>query len=168
MKGLRCRYCQQVFQSSAYHPQQTVCNQPACQHQRQRDYHRRKIATDPVYRQVCLESPRKWRLAHPDYWKQYRQSHPQQVERNRRQQRLRDRKRQLGNLANNRVESRGPGAENKTVTGTTFMRFRGPGALDDNLASRKILSFQAPSHPEPDSSPSCKQHPSSTAALAGL
>jgi hypothetical protein len=51
---------------------------------------------------------------------------------------LRDRKRQLGNLANN------------------------------NLASRKILSFQAPSHPEPDSSPSCKQHPSSTAALAGL
>jgi len=27
------------------------------------------------------------------------------------------------------------------------------------LASRKILSFQAPSHPEPDSSPSCKQHP---------
>jgi len=29
------------------------------------------------------------------------------------------------------VESRGPGAENKTVTGTTFMRFRGPGALDD-------------------------------------
>ena len=30
-----------------------------------------------------------------------------------------------------RVESRDPGAENKTVTGTTFMRFRGPGALDD-------------------------------------
>ena len=30
-----------------------------------------------------------------------------------------------------RVESRGPGAENKTVTGTTFVRFRGPGALDD-------------------------------------
>jgi len=138
MKDLRCRYCQQVFQSSAYHPQQTVCNQPACQHQRQRDYHRQKIATDPVYRQVCLESPRKWRQAHPDYWKQYRQSHPQQVERNRRQQRLRDQKRQLGNLANN------------------------------NLASRKILSFQAPSHPQPDSSLSCKQHPSSTAAPAGL
>jgi hypothetical protein len=27
MKELRCRYCQQVFQSSAYHPQQTVCKQ---------------------------------------------------------------------------------------------------------------------------------------------
>ena len=32
-----------------------------------------------------------------------------------------------------RVESCGPCAENKTVTGTTFMRFRGPGALDDNF-----------------------------------
>jgi hypothetical protein len=32
----------------------------------------------------------------------------------------------------NRDESRGPDAENKTeVTSTTFMRFRGPGALDD-------------------------------------
>ena len=138
MKDLRCRYCQQVFQPSAYHPQQTVCNRPACQRQRQRDYHRRKIATDPVYRQVCLESPRKWRQAHPDYWKQYRQSHPQQVERNRGQQHLRDQKRQLENLANN------------------------------NQASRKILSIQAPSHREPESFTSCKQHPSSTAAPAGL
>ena len=138
MKDVRCCYCQQAIQPSAYHPQQTVCNQPACQRQRQRDYHRLKIATDPVYRQVCLESPRKWRQAHPDYWKQYRQSHPQQVERNRGQQRLRDQKRQLENLANN------------------------------NLASRKILSFQAPGHREPDFSTSCKQHPSSTAAPAGL
>jgi hypothetical protein len=54
-----------------------------------------------------LESPRKWRQAHPDYWKQYRQSHPQQVERNRRQQRLRDQKRQL-NLANNNLAARKP------------------------------------------------------------
>jgi hypothetical protein len=138
MKDLRCRYCQQVFQPSAYHPEQRVCNQLACQRQRQRDYHRQKIASDPVYRQVCLDSPRKWRRAHPDYWKQYRQSHPQHVERNRRQQRLRDQKRQLENLANN------------------------------NLASHNMSSFQAPSHPEPDFPTSCKQHPSSTAALAGL
>ena len=37
MKDLRCRYCQQVFQPSAYYPQQAVCNQPACQRQRQRE-----------------------------------------------------------------------------------------------------------------------------------
>jgi hypothetical protein len=43
-----------------------------------------------VYQQVCLESPRKWRRANPDYWRKYRQDHPERVERNRRQQRVRD------------------------------------------------------------------------------
>lgn len=101
MKQHRCRYCRQAFQPNRYHPQQQVCNQPACQSQRRSDYHRQKIASDPVYQQVCLDSPRKWREVNPGYWKKYRQDHPQQVERNRRQQRLRDQKRRLANLANN-------------------------------------------------------------------
>jgi hypothetical protein len=101
MRDRRCRYCRQAFQPNCYHPQQQVCNQPPCQNQRRSDYHRQKIASDLIYQQVCLESPRKWREAHPDYWKKYRQAHPEQVERNRRQQRLRDRKRRLANLANN-------------------------------------------------------------------
>jgi hypothetical protein len=95
MKDRRCRYCRQVFQPAPYHPQQQVCGNSACQSQRRRDYHRQKIASDPVYQQVCLESPRKWRKANPDYWKKYRQKHPEQVEGNRRQQRLRDKKRRL-------------------------------------------------------------------------
>jgi hypothetical protein len=101
MKHHRCRYCRQAFRPNLYHPQQQVCNQPACQSQRCSDYPRQKMASDPVYRQVCLESPRKWREANPGYWKKYRQLHPRQVERNRRQQRLRDQKRRLANLANN-------------------------------------------------------------------
>ena len=35
--------------------------------------------------------------------------------------------------SNSRVESRGPRAENKAVTDTTFIRFRGPQALNDSL-----------------------------------
>ena len=138
MKDLRCRYCQQVFQPSAYHPEQRVCNQLACQRQRQRDYHRQKIASDPVYRQVCLDSPRKWRRAHPDYWKQYRQSHPQHVERNRRQQRLRDTKRRLVNLANN------------------------------NLATCQVLGVQSLGPSGLAFPASCKQHPFEIARAAGL
>jgi len=46
MKDLRCRYCQKVFQPSAYHPRQTVCSQPPCQRRRRREYHRQKIASD--------------------------------------------------------------------------------------------------------------------------
>jgi hypothetical protein len=30
-----------------------VCGQAHCQRQRRRDYHRQKIASDPVYQQVC-------------------------------------------------------------------------------------------------------------------
>jgi hypothetical protein len=60
-----------------------------------------------------------------------RQDHPQQVERNRRQQRWRDEKRRLVNLANN------------------------------TLATCKALSFQSPDSSGPASSTSCKQHPSS-------
>ena len=112
MKHHRCRYCRQAFEPNRYHPQQQVCNQPACQSQRRSDYHRRKIACDPVYRQVCLESPQKWRKAHQDYWKKYRRGHPEQVDRNRRQQRLRDQKRRLANLANNTLApSQMPGVE---------------------------------------------------------
>ena len=101
MNDRRCRYCRQAFQPNRYHPQQQVCTRPVCQSQRRSDYHRQKVASDPVYQQVCLESPRKWRRTHPAYWTKYRQDHPEQVERNRRKQRLRDQKRRLANLANN-------------------------------------------------------------------
>jgi len=138
MRDRRCRYCQQAFQPSPYHPQQQVCNQPACQSQRRSNYHRQKIASDSVYQQVCLESPRKWRTTHPDYWKKYRQAHPEQVERNRRKQRWRDQKQRLVNLANK------------------------------NLATCKALSFQSLDSSELASSTSCKQHPFEIATSAGL
>lgn len=106
MKTRRCRYCRQAFEPNPYHPRQQVCIHPACQSQRRSDYHRQKIASDPVYQQICLESPRKWRETHPQYWKKYRQDHPEQVERNRQQQRLRDQKRRQANLANNTLAPR--------------------------------------------------------------
>ena len=138
MRYHRCPYCKQEFSSDPYHPQQLVCNQADCQRQRRRDYHRHKIASDPVYQQVCVESPRKWRAANTDYWKKYRQNHPEQVERNRRKQRLRDEKRRLANLANN------------------------------NLAICQVPIFQSPDSSELVSTVSCKQQPSGIAPVAGL
>ena len=101
MNDRRCPYCQKTFRPAPYHPRQLVCSEPGCQRQRRNDYHRQKVASDPVYQQVCLESPRKWRRSNPEYWKKYRSDHPEQVERNRRQQRLRDLKRRLANLLRN-------------------------------------------------------------------
>jgi hypothetical protein len=100
MKPSRCcRYCQQTFQPSIYRPQQSVCSQPDCQGQRRRDYHRDRIRNDAAYAEDVGASQKKWREAHPEYWKQYREQHPESVERNRKQQRRRDRKRRVVNLA---------------------------------------------------------------------
>jgi hypothetical protein len=97
----RCRYCQEIFQPSKFQPRQTVCSRAGCQRKRRTDYHREKIATDPEYREVCRDSPRKWRAANPGYWKRYREKRPEAAEQNRRRQKLRDRKRRLCDLANN-------------------------------------------------------------------
>jgi hypothetical protein len=76
---------------------------PDCQRRHRRDYHRRKIETDPVYHQVCRDSQQKWRARHPDYQRQYRQTHPESVERNRQAQCRRDRRRRLQNLVKNNL-----------------------------------------------------------------
>lgn len=101
MDKRRCRYCQKVFQPSKYQPLQAVCSERACQQQRRSEYRRQKLTADEEYRQVCQDSSRKWRSRNPEYWKQYREKHPDAVTRNRDQQRARDRKQHLLDLANN-------------------------------------------------------------------
>ena len=101
MSDRRCRYCQQLFQPSCFHPHQLVCSQPDCQRQRRRDYHRGKIETDPEYAQVVRDSRRKWRDAHPDYQKNYWETHPEAAQRNRQRQRQRDQKRRVQKLVKN-------------------------------------------------------------------
>ena len=95
----RCHYCQRVFQPSKFQPGQLVCSES--ERRRRSNGHRRKIASDPEYRQVCQDSSRKWRTRNPEYWRRRRESNPAIVEHNRQQQRVRDRKRRLRNLANN-------------------------------------------------------------------
>jgi hypothetical protein len=41
-------------------------DKPASQTERRRDYHRQKITPDPVYKQVCLESPQKLAQGAPE------------------------------------------------------------------------------------------------------
>lgn len=99
----RCRYCRQSFVPSVYRPQQGVCSQPECQKRRKTDYHRHKRLHDPAYAQTCQNSQQNWRRDHPDYNRQYRQTHPKAVERNREGERQRYRYRQLANLAKNNL-----------------------------------------------------------------
>lgn len=102
-KTRRCPYCQRSFLPSLYRPQQEVCSHPECQQRRRADYHRKKIARDPEYHQVVLESQKKWRVRHPDYEQQRRQANPRLVESNRERQRHRDHRRRLQRLAKNNL-----------------------------------------------------------------
>jgi hypothetical protein len=164
MSTRHCRYCQQVFQPALYRPQQRVCSEPACQQQRRRDYHRRKIRSDPLYAQVVRESRKKWRDAHPGYQKQYRKKHPQAVERNRQQQHFRDQSRRLRHLVKNNLalDLRRSPAE---------VWLLGPAADDlvkNNLAASNLLILQ-PVGPCLTACPaSCKEHPSGVASGLGL
>ena len=133
-----CRYCQQSFQPSKFRPDQSVCGQPECQRKRCADDHRHRLEADTEYASVVRDSRRKWREAHPDYLKNYRQRHAASVERNRQQQRRRDRQRRLRNLVKNNL------ALDLKQTDAEIYLF-GPAAGDlekNNLARSQLLIFQ--------------------------
>jgi len=145
LSSRRCRYCQQIFQPSPYRPKQTVCGDVRCQQRRRTEYHRQKIASDPVYAEVVRDSQRKWRQAHPAYSKQYQQNHVASVERNRRQQQRRDQQRRIQNLAKNNLAL-------DLKRSVSEVWFFGPGVKDlakNNLASAQVFIYQ----PVPNTGP---------------
>ena len=145
----RCPYCQDSFLPCVYRPQQTVCSKPACQRQRRQDYHRKKLATDPVYRQSVRESQKQWWEEHPEYQKHHREKNPQQVENNRKRQRQRDQRRRLGNLVRNNLA-----VDLKRSVSEIWLLGSKLGDLDRNiLASTQVLIFPSvdpkPAEPGP-------------------
>jgi hypothetical protein len=151
----RCRFCEQAFLPSKYQSGQLVCGSPGCQRRRRAEYHRQKIAADPEYRQVCRDSPQKWRSRHPDYWRRYREQHPAAVERNRQQQHLRDQKRRLRDLANNNSVF----DLKHSAAGVWLL---GPGLQDlanNNSAPAQVWVLEALPPRKPPASQSCKQQP---------
>jgi len=74
-----------------------------CQRRRRREYHRRKVAADSVYRQVCNDSSQKWRAGNPGYWERCREARPDKGDQNRTLQQTRDQKRRVRDLANNNL-----------------------------------------------------------------
>ena len=133
-----CRYCQQIFQPSIYRPQQSVCSEPECQRRRRSEDHRERIRKDSAYAGDVRASQKKWRQANPDYWKRYRDEHPDAAKSNRQQQRRRDQKRRLLNLAKNNLA-----LDLKHEASEVWLL--GPGVTDlakNNLASAKVFIYQ--------------------------
>jgi len=137
----RCPYCRGLFFPSLYRPQQVICSQPGCQRRRKREYHRRKLETDAVYRQVVRDSQKQWWAEHRDYQKQHRRQRPELVKKNQEQQRLRDRKRRLERLVRNNVA-----LDLKRSAAEVWLLGPKLDVLDrNNLASVEVLILQPPS-----------------------
>jgi len=90
MATLRCPNCGRVIPANPRIRNQTHCDLEACQKERKRLWQRRKMATDPDYKANQQECSKAWREQNPGYWKEYRESHPEAVERNRLRQRERN------------------------------------------------------------------------------
>ena len=164
MLDRRCHYCERIFQPSKYHPARWVSSDSVCQRRRRADYHRQKIATDPEYRQVYLDSPQKWRSRNPDYWRHYREQHPAAVERNRQQQHVRDQKRRLRDLANNNSVF----DLKHSVAGVWLLGAGLQNLANNNSAPAQVWILEALPPRKPPQSESCKQQrPGEQAASAG-
>ena len=95
MAKRRCAACGCVFEPRCNGPQQRYCSERACQRTRRRRWQRRKLKADADYRANQAAAQRRWLERHPEYWRQYRQRHPDATARNREQQRERNRRRRM-------------------------------------------------------------------------
>lgn len=152
----RCRFCQEQFAPSPFHPAQFACSAKACQNRRRAESRQHKLANDPDYAQSCRDSACKWRAAHPGYWKQYRADKPEAAERNRAQQRRRDQRQRLLDLANNNSAL----DLKSTAAGVWLLGPLGEDLANNNLASVQVVIVPALARKPPASAASCKQHPS--------
>ena len=95
MESVRCTACGKAFRPRPQVPQQCYCAAPACQRERRGRWQLAKRESDPDYQDNQVRAQRAWRTRNPDYWREYRRTHPQYSERNRTQQRERnDRRRE--------------------------------------------------------------------------
>ena len=78
-----CVACGAPFQPRPQVPQQSYCAGPGCQRERRRQWQRDKLQSDPDYQENQMRAQQAWSQRNPDYWRDYRQSHSEYVERNR-------------------------------------------------------------------------------------
>ncbi len=99
MTTKRCASCNNLFQPRPQVPQQSYCPDPECQRERRRKWQRNKLQSDPDYQDNQMRAQQAWTQRNPDYWRDYRESHPEYVERNRILQLARNAKAQDGHVA---------------------------------------------------------------------
>ena len=93
MESKECAGCGESFHPRSQTPKQTYCSSAACQRERRRRWQQARRQSDPDYRENQARARAAWAERHPDYWREYRRSHPEYRDRNRCQQKSRDARR---------------------------------------------------------------------------
>ena len=91
--------CRSLFFPNPHVKNHRFCKKKNCQRFRKRQWQRQKMKNDPDYQDDKREAQLCWVERNRDYWRRYRDQHPEYVKRNRFLQRERDRRRRLRNLA---------------------------------------------------------------------
>ena len=89
MEYRQCKACRQPFRPRPQNPDQCFCSAAACQRERRRRWQAAKRQSDPDYRENQKHAQKAWAERNPDYWRTYREQHPEYVARNRARQRER-------------------------------------------------------------------------------
>ena len=84
-----CRQCGAMFIKQR-NPNQVYCPVTACQRERKNKWRREKMNVDCDYKNNQQMANARWQSKNPDYWRNYRASHPAYVQCNREAQRVRD------------------------------------------------------------------------------
>lgn len=99
MKFSYCKSCGRAFWPRPQVPNQTYCSAPECQRERRRRWQQEKRRIDPDYRDNDARYNKDWAAENPDYWKNYRENHPNYADRNRSQQQIRNQRQQGERIA---------------------------------------------------------------------
>jgi hypothetical protein len=91
--------CRRLFLPNPQVHNHQYCNRKDCQRVRKRRWQRQKMKNDPEYRDNQRDAQQCWMEQNRDYWRRYRDQHPEYVKRNRLLQRERDRRRRIRDLA---------------------------------------------------------------------
>ena len=127
----RCVNCNRFFRPNPRVEEQRYCSRKGCQRVRKSRWQREKMTRDPDYKANQKRAQSDWVAGKPDYWRKYREDHPEYAARNRLLQKKRDAERRKCNLAKmDALEG-----ENHIETGTYYL----VPSLPENLAKMDAL-----------------------------
>lgn len=131
-----------VFAEIAFIQNRSFAVFPPCQRQRRTEYHRRKIATDPAYRELCANSRTYWKEKNPEYPKQHRAKPKNGAATDKNDSALEELHRLLGDVKNTSARNTSPLTVTRCLIEVLWVAGAGASVATNSLAKAKVIIFQ--------------------------